>query len=56
MVTLFTLCGIAIHWSINGYFRAGQQAIALQHAIASRYRRADSHAPESPAESPTEIK
>lgn len=56
MVTILTLCGIAIHWTVNGYLRAGQQAIALQHAIAARYRRADSHASESPSESPSEIK
>jgi len=56
MVTLFTLCGIIVHWTVTGYFRAGQQAINMQHAIASRYRHPDSHAAESPAESPTEIK
>ena len=56
MVTLLTLCGIAVHWTVTGYFRAGEQAINMQHALAARYRRADSHAPESPAESSTETK
>ena len=56
MVTILTLCGIVVHFTLNGYFRAGQQAIALQHAIAARYRRADRHADDTAEHPPTETK